>query len=848
MARWWTFWISRFANMLRRHGLALILFTSLSLALTWPVARTATSHLENEGDAALNAWTLGWDAAHLLQPGQLPHAPNFYPYPDTLYFSEHLLGAALLAAPAIWLTGNPILAYNLLFLSAFVLSALTTYALVFCLIRDPGAALLSGLLFASMTLRFGPSPQLQVLLNFGIPLALWFLFRLLRTGRTRDAIGLGLAFAGQFLISLYHGLFLSVGLISVGAEQIARYPSTRRVALWRQVILAGILAAGLILPATWPYLEARRWVGARGLDQQALFGLLSFLLVPHGHLYARIPPFQEIHRYAHIETLFPGLVPLALAAYGLWRSRSPWRRPFALLTVIGTVFAVGPALRLRVEDPPLLPAMPYLLLWHFFPGFQAIRVPARMFVLAQLGLAALAGLGWHVWHPRSELRRGIFILVLALAILEAYRGPFPRYTAPRPLPELDRRLAESPWAFPFIEFPTIRTLNLLSDSETMRRLTQAQFATLYRKQPTPIGYSGFFPPLSWEAADRLLIFPSRESLAFFEDLGVKAFLIRAEGWTPEERAAFEARWTLFQDRFQKIAEAPAGTLYLLKERPHPGSKAIGIQAIPEGDRLWLFLTLPRAAWPWRVSLTPGRYMLSIIESEGSGIAPFRLQGALPLALPAYLEALPVGWIPRPSQALFLQAEGELIPGDRGRMPLPPPQPIRFQDKIALEDPPSDLPGVFQMPQVEFGNGVSLGAMALSGAAFCPGEALEFSLFWSLWDVQAFQAQTQVPVVFVHLHDREGRMVAGRDLPIDFGNRSFREWIPGEVFLQSYRISLPMDLPSGPMSIVIGLYPIGQPDPAARWPIRSSQAPLWEHAAVTAAVVDILPTPCRVPEG
>lgn len=845
MGKWWICWSSRFVEGIQRHGPALLLFAVLSILLTWPVVLTPSSHLENEGDAVLNAWTLGWDAAHLLRPAQLPHAPNFYPYPYTLYFSEHLLGAALLVAPIVWLTGNPVLAYNLLFLSAFALSAIGTYALVLWLTGDRMAAVLSGLLFGSMTLRFGPSPQLQVLLNFGIPLAVLFLLRLLRTGSIRDLVGLVLASLGQFLISLYHGLFLAVGLLGIGVEQAIRHPQARRPAILGKAVFAILLTGALYLPVAWPYLEARRWVGARGLGEQALFGLLSFLLVPHRHLYATLPPFREIHRYVHVETLFPGIVPLALAVYGIWHSRSPWRRPFALLAVLGTVFAMGPAPRLRLEDPPLFPAMPYLLLWQFFPGFQAIRVPARIFVLAQLGLSVLAGLGWHAWRPRRALRGWAFALALALGILEAYRGPFPRHPAPRPIPDLDRRLAGSALPQPFLEFPTIRTLDILSDPETMRRLTHAQFATLYRGQPTPIGYSGFFPPLFWEVADRLLVFPSRESLAFFADLGVKAIVVRTEGWDEEEQRAFTARWALFRDRFQEAVRTPAGTLYFLKESTRPGSGAVEILGMPEGDRVWLFLQLPQTAWPWRVTLTPSRYRLVLTAPEVPEASPVILQGELPLALPAYLEALPIGWVPQPQEASALQVEGQVEPGEKGRMHLPPPQPVRLRSTIPLRGPAPKPSGVWRMPRLEFENGLALDALALSGESFCPGEALELTMFWSVWDAQAFHAQDQVPVVFLHLHDHAGRMAAGRDLPVDFGNKPFRTWAQGESILQSYRLMLPADLPPGSATIVVGLYPLGRPDPASRWPIRSARASLWEHAAAAVATIEIRPTPCWV---
>ncbi len=846
MARWGISWGLRSVKALWCHGLAVLLFTSLSVALTWPVARSAATHLENDGDAVLNAWTLGWVVSHLLRPAELPHAPNFYPYPYTLYFSEHLLGAALLAAPVIGLTGNPVLAYNLLFISAFALSALSAYALVQWLTRDWAAALLSGLLFGSMTLRFSQSPQLQVLLNFGIPLAVLFLLRFLRSGNLRDLFGLAFAFAWQFLISLYHGLFLSIGLILISLEQVLRNPHARRLSIGLKAVLGFAVAALILVPAERPYLEAQRWVGSRALDQQAFFGLLSYLLVPRDHLYARLPPFWEVHRY-HGETLFPGWVPLILAGYALWRSRSPWRRPFALLTLLGLILSIGPTLRLRLEDPPLLSGMPYIVLWRFLPGFQAIRVPHRIIVLTHLGLAVLAGLGLRTWRQRGLGRPWTLAMVFAWAALEAYRGPFPRHPAPQPIPALDQRLTSLATLQPFVEFPTVRTLNILSDPETMRRLSHVQFATLYRGQPTPIGYSGFFPPLFWEVADRLMFFPSRESLSFFEDLGVRAVIIRSDGWTSEERQAFETRWSLFQDFFRKEAETAEGSLYFLTGRPtheaEPGGDRIAVLGVADGDGVWLFLSLPRAAWPWRISLTPGRYTLEIMEHDPGGSSKRSVfEGTLPLVLPDYLSVVPVGVLRPHHGARVLEATVRLEPGEGGRLQSPPRRPLIAREAIRLMDA-SQLPERMKMPEVTFQNGLTLSALILSGSAYCPGETLEFSLFWRVWDAERLHAQSRVPVIFIHLHDREGRIVGGRDLMVDIWNKGFRSWAQGEMIVQPYRLALPADLQPGPAFVVAGLYPLGQP--ADRWPIRSARAPLWEYEAAMVAAVEIQPTPCRV---
>src|SRR5678815_1157947 len=65
-------------------------------------------------DTHLYIWTLAWDAhAFLHQPLHIFDANIYYPFADTLAYSENLIGSAFFAAPIIWLTGEPVLAMNL---------------------------------------------------------------------------------------------------------------------------------------------------------------------------------------------------------------------------------------------------------------------------------------------------------------------------------------------------------------------------------------------------------------------------------------------------------------------------------------------------------------------------------------------------------------------------------------------------------------------------------------------------------------------------------------------------------------------------------------------------------------
>ena len=65
-------------------------------------------------DTHLFIWTLAWDAhAFLHQPLHIFDANIYYPFANTLAYSENLIGSAFFAAPIIWLTGNVVLAMNL---------------------------------------------------------------------------------------------------------------------------------------------------------------------------------------------------------------------------------------------------------------------------------------------------------------------------------------------------------------------------------------------------------------------------------------------------------------------------------------------------------------------------------------------------------------------------------------------------------------------------------------------------------------------------------------------------------------------------------------------------------------
>src|SRR3954466_6892055 len=100
---------------------AFLVYVVLTIVMTWPLAAGLSHDVPGDfGDPLFTSWVLAWDVTH-LGPGWW-HANIFAPHPLALAYSEHFLPQALQVWPVYALTDNPILCYNLLFLSTFALS------------------------------------------------------------------------------------------------------------------------------------------------------------------------------------------------------------------------------------------------------------------------------------------------------------------------------------------------------------------------------------------------------------------------------------------------------------------------------------------------------------------------------------------------------------------------------------------------------------------------------------------------------------------------------------------------------------------------------------------------------
>jgi len=388
-----------------RHALgATLLYTIAACAITWPLVAVMHRNVAADmGDPVLNCWILLWTGGQVMaflsgDVGALSRfwqGNIFYPEPLTLAYSEHLVPQMVQALPVLAATNNVILAYNLVFLSTFVLAGLGTFLLVRDLTGRPLAALVAGLAFAFAPYRFDQLSHVQVLSAQWMPFVLFGFRRYLITSRRRALAGAALALIAQNLSCGYYALFFSP---FAGAYVLYELAVRRRLndwIAWRAFAIAGVAVTIGTLPFLLPYVAVRSsGVGVRSLGEIAMFSadVHAFATAPlKSWLWGeRIMAFPRAEGQA-----FPGFAILALAVIGVIAGflRSPKRvRPVAApvwrQVVIGALVA-------------LLAGHLYALACVFVTG---------SFTLPSSG-------AWMVWHYAGQFIINAIVLAVGLWLL-----------------------------------------------------------------------------------------------------------------------------------------------------------------------------------------------------------------------------------------------------------------------------------------------------------------------------------------------------------------------------------------------------------------------------------------------
>lgn len=300
-------------------------FALLTVVMTWPWARHWRDTVTDLGDPYTIGYTLWWDYhATFNQPTRLFDATIFYPYHDTLAFSEHDYGIALLCFPLFAAGVAPLTVHSLATMAAFAFSAYGAFRLTRTLTGSTSAAWIAGIAFGFVPYRFHRMPHLHYIFAGWLPLVFEALVLFVRQRSWRRAAWLSAAFTMNALTCITWVILGLIPLALCGLLLVVWERAWRDRNLWQRGGMALALSAALLLPFILPYRRVTAEHGfVRRVEDVAEF---SATLRQWFAASARTKLWSALGRNVATDemSLFPGLLAplLALASLLLFAKRN----------------------------------------------------------------------------------------------------------------------------------------------------------------------------------------------------------------------------------------------------------------------------------------------------------------------------------------------------------------------------------------------------------------------------------------------------------------------------------------------------------------------------------------------
>lgn len=483
-------------------GLCILICT---LIVYWPIVTDMESVTTSNIDGLLIAWLVDHAARALRGARALFQVPFFYPFQNTLTYSDPFVSSGLLAnairllAPKLNLIAHLDL--------QLILGTIGFYLSTFWLIRVLGQNRLTSLLLATIAtfvpLQFNYVVHLHTHLLVGIPFGLACTIRYLHTQKWRCLTGYFIAFMFQALNApLTAYFFLAVVSIYLIVSAIVR--KQWLVDLRFSVITGLMLVASAIFYIPY-WQQAIQMDSARTIRDAAHF---SFSL-------NRLVSWDII-----------GLVGISVLLIVSTRHKTQLLRtiiPWLLIALIGLIMMLGPVLKIDDQTVRLLGfpiTLTYAVFYYVVPGLKAFRAVTRWSTVANLGLVLLIATALPFSRVSQPIKLGL-LAVLALFSIISAKQSLPLFSIDSTVPEMYKIAAQQSETSVAILPAYVWSMTPYYQREAQRLLFQPTVNKLFYN-----GYSGFLPPSRSDEIHQLFTqFPSDASLQLIKQAGVQLLLV-----------------------------------------------------------------------------------------------------------------------------------------------------------------------------------------------------------------------------------------------------------------------------------------------------------------------------------
>lgn len=524
---------------MKKHIAILIIFFLITCIITYPLIFHLADYVFGKGDELLIAWIMNWDIHSLLtNPFKIFNANIFYPYQNTLTFSDAFFTSAVIGFIPFSIFKEPLVLYNVNVLITLTFLAFFTYLFVYYMSNNVSSSFISGLLVSFSPFILGRLFQLQVVSIYWIPLSLLFFFRFLKKYSILDLFFVCIFFLLQIGNSFLPGYFLIFSYVIIFCFLVIKKQLVWKKFFQGKIITMILVTAIITLAIGYPYFRTSKTFSYKRDIRDAIHfaNRPEYLFFPNNKTRLEQLLLNTIYKNDKGPYKYDGYWGLGLILLSLFslfyykRVQKKYKIVLSALFLIALfafILSLGPAFQWagKVIKYPFIIPLPYAVFYYLVPGFQGFRNSARWEVLTIFIISIIVGIIISsFFKKKSAVYSLLFIIVVSLIVLGEINFPFTYQPIPtlKQFPAVHQYIQNLPQNSKLIYLP-IYSWNMqpYSNLEFEREF----YSTLHFKTMVN-GYSGF-SPITWEsmAAKTTVSFPDYEGISYLKKIGITHIVI-----------------------------------------------------------------------------------------------------------------------------------------------------------------------------------------------------------------------------------------------------------------------------------------------------------------------------------
>lgn len=455
-------------------------------------------------DGLLITWILNQTIQKIpTDLGNIFQGNIFFPYKNTLAYSDLLIPSAILAYLPTRLSGEPLVAYNFSIVFGQVATLLVLYFFFKDVSKDSLSSFIATLAVGLSQIRFHYPVHIQMWSMYWSILSIWMIWKYFASKKYKFIYLSAVFLTIQTWESLLPLYFVGLAVVIFALRNLKF--------LWESKVHV-LLAMFAFLVLSFPvfrvyYLVSSQFDYSRPIREAAHF---SMSLDNLGNVYFSPALFL--------------LFGVALILHSRIKRKSKDVRWFGLLALASLLMSLGPVLKwggqtVKLFNNIFIP-LPYGILYYILPGFGAFRTPSRWIWMFSFTLGGAVALSLSKTNRYKWL-----ISTIAVVLLIAFVGKTPlpfKVPTTKEYPKVYKWL-EGRNESVIVEYPTYNWANDHEAEEKLRML----YSTLHGKNLF-IGSSGFYPPDKVEVVDEIMSdFPSDGLIEKLANEGVEFVLVHS---------------------------------------------------------------------------------------------------------------------------------------------------------------------------------------------------------------------------------------------------------------------------------------------------------------------------------